>query len=91
MVARKILYGYQTIAQYYTTLVLNGTLKQGERMPTVREAAADWGVAPQTVLRSYWEMRDAGLVEILKGTGGTRVATRGNSPAPVGDLVHLAG
>jgi GntR family transcriptional regulator len=88
---RKILYGYETVANYYTTLIFNGSIKPGERMPTVRAAAADWGVAMGTVMRAYWVMRDAGLVVILKGTGGTYVAARENSPAPVDDLRALAG
>jgi DNA-binding transcriptional regulator YhcF (GntR family) len=88
---RKILFGYETVANYYMTMILNGTLEPGGRMPTVGSAAADWGVSKHTVMRAYWKLRDAGLIEILRGNKGTLVKTRGNSPAPVDDLRALAG
>jgi DNA-binding transcriptional regulator YhcF (GntR family) len=89
---RGILYGYQTVAQYYTALIFSGSIKEGEHMPSVRAAAADWGIAPMTVLRAYWSMRDAGLLVIHTGKyGGAVVTTRPNKPAPVNDLEPAAG
>jgi DNA-binding transcriptional regulator YhcF (GntR family) len=48
-----------------------GTLSSGAPLPTVRQLAADLGVAPGTVARCYQELRLRGIV-----TGGRRHGTR---------------
>lgn len=39
-----------------------GTLDPGDRLPTVRQLAADLGLAPGTVAKAYGELEAAGLV-----------------------------
>ena len=50
-----------------------GTLLPGDRLPTVRTAAADLGLAPNTVARSYRELEEEGWL-IGRGRAGTFVA-----------------
>ncbi|HEY2448644.1 MAG TPA: GntR family transcriptional regulator [Mycobacterium sp.] len=50
-----------------------GTLPPGARLPTVRELAADLGLAVNTVARAYRELEVAGVVE-TRGRFGTFVA-----------------
>ena len=40
-----------------------GTLRPGERLPTVRALAKELAVAPNTVVKAYNELQRAGLIE----------------------------
>jgi len=46
-----------------------GGIGPGERLPTVRRLAEDLGIAPNTIVRAYGELRRAGLVESRAGAG----------------------
>jgi len=50
-----------------------GRLPAGSRLPTVRELAADLGMAANTVARTYRELEAAGVLE-TRGRSGTFVA-----------------
>jgi DNA-binding transcriptional regulator YhcF (GntR family) len=52
-----------------------GALLPGDRLPTVRAAAADLGLAPNTVARAYRELEEDGWL-IGRGRAGTFVADR---------------
>ena len=58
--------------------VRDGRLTPGTRLPTVRQMAADVGLAVNTVARTYRELETAGIVE-TRGRQGTFVAR--NDPA----------
>jgi DNA-binding transcriptional MocR family regulator len=58
--------------------VRSGELAAGDRLPTVREVAADLGVSPATVSAAWSALRRAGLVE-ARGRAGTFVL---GAPAP---------
>jgi DNA-binding transcriptional regulator YhcF (GntR family) len=51
-------------------LIATGLLQAGQRLPPVRQVAADLGLAGGTVARAYRELAQAGLVE-----GGGRHGT----------------
>lgn len=75
-------------------LIASGSLGRGERLPTVRQTAADFGVAAGTAARAFRQLEQDGLVVTRKG-GGTRVAEAASPlPAPlvvkVRELVELA-
>jgi DNA-binding transcriptional regulator YhcF (GntR family) len=55
-----------------------GRLSPGTRLPTVRELAAQLGMAVNTVARAYRELESAGILE-TRGRFGTFVAR--NDPA----------
>lgn len=52
-----------------------GELPPGNRLPTVRRLAADLGLAPNTVARTYRQLGEAGMVRTA-GRRGTVVAER---------------
>jgi DNA-binding transcriptional regulator YhcF (GntR family) len=58
--------------------IADGTLVVGTRLPTVRQLAADLGLAANTVARAYRELEEAGLVE-TRGRGGTFVGAAGQT------------
>ncbi|GAA1782824.1 GntR family transcriptional regulator [Agromyces lapidis] len=61
------------IAHRFRGMIASGQLGAGERLPTVRQAAADLGVAPGTAARAYKMLEQEGLVVARTGAG-TRVA-----------------
>ncbi|MCP4662200.1 MAG: SpoIIE family protein phosphatase [bacterium] len=49
--------------------VATGSLKQGDRLPTVRQLAVDLSVNPNSISRAYSELELTGLVETQMGSG----------------------
>ena len=49
--------------------MLDGILKPGEALPSVRQVAAEYQLNPITVSRAYQELADEGLVEKRRGLG----------------------
>ncbi|MER7913095.1 MULTISPECIES: GntR family transcriptional regulator [unclassified Streptomyces] len=81
---------YEQIRSQLAALIGGGVLPEGERLPTVRQLAADLGLAPGTVNRAYKELEAAGLVRTRRGAG-TRVAARpGTAPVDTAALTRLA-
>ena len=64
---------YEQLRRQLTGLIRHGALAAGDRLPPVRQLAADLGLAAGTVARAYRELEAAGLVESRRGVG-TRVA-----------------
>lgn len=54
--------------------IMNGTLKVGDSLPSVRSMSKRWGCAPGTVQRAYRELTLQGLISTQVGQG-TRVAS----------------
>lgn len=49
--------------------ILDGTLKPGDRVPSVRDLAADFEVNRNTVMRTYTNLQEAGIFENKRGIG----------------------
>ncbi|RVW02935.1 MULTISPECIES: GntR family transcriptional regulator [Rhodococcus] len=58
-------------------LVRSEELVAGTKIPTVRKLAADLGIAPNTVARTYRELEQLGVIE-TRGRLGSFVATCGD-------------
>jgi GntR family transcriptional regulator len=50
-------------------MILDGVLKEGDPLPSVRHVAAEYRVNPLTVLKSYQQLVDEQLVEKKRGLG----------------------
>ena len=50
-------------------MILDGLLKEGDPLPSVRQVAADYRVNPLTVLKAYQELAAEQLVETRRGLG----------------------
>lgn len=73
----------QGIYRQFRGMIVSGQLGPGEKLPTVRQAASDLGVAPGTVARAYKLLEADGLV-VSRTAAGTRVAESAAAlPAPV--------
>jgi DNA-binding transcriptional regulator YhcF (GntR family) len=67
--------------------VREGLLPPGTRLPTVREMAAQLGLANNTVARAYRELETAGVVE-TRGRHGTFVARTDPADAAMAAAAH---
>jgi len=50
-------------------MILEGVLKDGDALPSVRNVAAEYRLNPLTVLKGYQELVDENLVEKKRGLG----------------------
>ena len=64
---------YEQLRRQLTELIESAALAPGDRLPPLRQLAADLGLAVGTVARAYRELESAGLVSSRRG-GGTRVS-----------------
>ena len=60
---------YRQLRDRVVAMILDGVLKEGDPLPSVRSVAADYRVNPLTVLKGYQELVDEGLVESRRGLG----------------------
>src|SRR6202166_2965997 len=60
---------YRQLRDQVVAMILDGVLKEGDVLPSVRTVAADYRVNPLTVLKGYQQLVDEGLVETRRGLG----------------------
>ncbi len=60
---------YRQLRDRVVAMILDGVLKDGDPLPSVRTVAAEYRVNPLTVLKGYQELVDEGLVETRRGLG----------------------
>lgn len=63
---------YEQLRRQLDDLISTGVLLDGQRLPSVRQLAADLSLAAGTVARTYAELEKGGLVLSRRGAG-TRV------------------
>jgi GntR family transcriptional regulator len=60
---------YRQLRDRVVAMILDGVLKEGDPLPSVRNVAAEYRVNPLTVLKGYQELVDEQLVETRRGRG----------------------
>ncbi|HEY6387658.1 MAG TPA: GntR family transcriptional regulator [Candidatus Acidoferrum sp.] len=60
---------YRQLRDRVVAMILDGVLKEGDPLPSVRNVAAEYLVNPLTVLKGYQQLVDEGLVESKRGLG----------------------
>jgi GntR family transcriptional regulator len=60
---------YRQLRDRVVAMILDGVLKEGDVLPSVRNVAAEYRVNPLTVLKGYQQLVDEGLVETRRGLG----------------------
>src|SRR5262249_60073007 len=60
---------YRQLRDRVVAMILDGALKEGDPLPSVRNVAADYRVNPLTVLKGYQQLVDEELVEKRRGLG----------------------
>ena len=60
---------YRQLKERVVAMMLDGLLKPGDALPSVRQVAAEYQLNPITVSRAYQELADEALVEKRRGLG----------------------
>ncbi len=60
---------YWQLKERTVAMILDGTLGEGEALPSVRTVASEFQLNPITVSKSYQALVDEGLVEKHRGVG----------------------
>ena len=60
---------YRQLRDRVVAMILDGVLKQGDALQSVRQVAADFQINPITVSKAYQELVDENLVEKRRGLG----------------------
>jgi GntR family transcriptional regulator len=60
---------YRQLRERVIAMILDGLLKEGDPLPSVRTVAAEYRVNPLTVLKAYQELAEEQLVEKRRGLG----------------------
>jgi len=60
---------YRQLRDRVVAMILDGVLKEGDSLPSVRNVAAEYRVNPITVLKGYQQLVDEELVEKRRGLG----------------------
>ncbi|MBT8099870.1 MAG: GntR family transcriptional regulator [Gammaproteobacteria bacterium] len=60
---------YRQLRDRVVAMILEGVLRDGDALPSVRNVAAEYRLNPLTVLKGYQELVDEALVEKKRGRG----------------------
>jgi GntR family transcriptional regulator len=60
---------YRQLRDRVVAMILDGVLKEGDPLPSVRTVAAEYRVNPLTVLKGYQQLVDERLVASRRGLG----------------------
>jgi GntR family transcriptional regulator len=60
---------YRQLRDRVVAMILDGDLKEGDPLPSVRTVSSEYRVNPLTVLKGYQQLVDEGLVEARRGLG----------------------
>lgn len=60
---------YRQLRDRVVAMILDGILKPGDALPSVRQVAADFQLNPITVSKAYQELVDENLVDKRRGLG----------------------
>lgn len=60
---------YLEIADKYESYITLGVLKVGDKLPSIRSAATEFGVNPNTMAHAYSALEDRGLIQSIPKKG----------------------
>jgi DNA-binding transcriptional MocR family regulator len=76
---------YEALAEEIAASIHSGTLRPGDRLPSVRQAAASRQVNPSTVFQAYYLLEARGLVRVRARSGYFVAADSSARPLPLED------
>jgi len=85
---------YKQLRERVAGLIMSGSLKEGEAIPSVRTVSAEEQINHLTVAKAYQELVDEGVLEMKRGRGmfvvdGARKFISDEIPALRDRLLHL--
>jgi len=60
---------YLRLRDTIAAMILEGRVRDGDPLPSVRSLAADFGANPLTVAKAYQTFQEEGLVTVRRGVG----------------------
>jgi GntR family transcriptional regulator len=60
---------YLRLRDMIAARILDGSVKDGDPLPSVRSLAADYGANPLTVAKAYQMFQEEGLIVVRRGVG----------------------
>ena len=60
---------YLRLRDRIAAMILEGRVRDGDPLPSVRSLAADFGANPLTVAKAYQTFQEEGLVVVKRGVG----------------------
>lgn len=60
---------YEQIVNQLEYFVLNGLLKEGEQVPSVRSLSVELSINPNTIQKAYFELDKRGIIQSVPGRG----------------------
>ena len=60
---------YEQIVDGFKKLIVTGVIKRDEKMPSVRELAAQYAINPNTIQRAYRDLENDGYIYSVPGKG----------------------
>ena len=60
---------FEQVKDGFRKLIISGVLKEGERMPSVRDLASQLAINPNTIQRAYRELEIDGYICTVPGKG----------------------
>jgi GntR family transcriptional regulator len=60
---------YLRLRDSIAATILDGTVRDGDALPSVRSLAAEHGANPLTVAKAYQTFQDEGLIVVKRGVG----------------------
>ena len=60
---------YRQLRDRVVAMILDGDLREGDPLPSVRTVSSEYRVNPLTVMKGYQQLVDDGLVEARRGLG----------------------
>ena len=79
----------QLVHQVRQSLLL-GYLREGDRLPTVKEVAGDLAINPNTVVKAYRQLEHEGLAGGRPGQGTFITATLASPPAGTNQVLRAS-
>jgi GntR family transcriptional regulator len=66
---RSLLPIYEQVVNQTKELIIKGILREGDKIPSVRELSATLLVNPNTIAKSYQELERQGVISTVRGKG----------------------
>ena len=60
---------YLRLRDQIAAMILEGRVREGDPLPSVRSLAAEYGANPLTVAKAYQTFQDEGFVTVRRGVG----------------------
>jgi GntR family transcriptional regulator len=60
---------YEQVKDGFRKLMVSGTLREDEKLPSVRELASELAINPNTIQRAYRELESEGYIYSVPGKG----------------------